>query len=469
MFKIKKGVLYRTKALNDTVRTGTKLQICVPERLKPNTHMWYHSHVSAGHFGIRATLLRCSERFYYPGMKKDSETRVKACPECLAKIQRVKILDATHQPRKTGYVGELLFVDLVGPMPVTNSQHKYILTMEDAYSRYVVAVPIRNKEAATVSKHLMDRYVSILGTPAAIHSDQGKEFTASVFTDLMDKLQVGRTTTPAYNPQSNGNLERFHRTLNSIIRVFCDREDPEWEQYLPSATLAYNTKQHSSTGITPFLGMFGRECRLPIDLIIPTPDDQSKDINVHVKETIDRFKRMFNHVRNKNQAVINRNAQLYTGRTNELKIGTKVWYLAPRKIQGKPMKITDQWMGPFRITGKPTPVLVEITPSDYEGPTITTHMARVTPCSSVKVNMQRIPNNINIDDKGDELAEEMLPPNVIDQPIELGIPIKYVKDPDYQIVDLSHKNREPKASSSSNQIEPVHADCRRAGTQPETG
>ena len=458
LFKIKKGVLYRTKALNDTGRTGTKLQICVPERLKPNTHMWSHSHVSAGHFGIRATLLRCSERFYYPGMKKDSETRVKACPECLAKIQRVKIRDATHQPRKTGYVGELLFVDLVGPMPVTNNQHKYILTMEDAYSRYVVAVPIRNKEAATVSKHLMDRYVSIFGTPAAIHSDQGKEFTASVFTDLMDKLQVGRTTTPAYNPQSNGNLERFHRTLNSIIRVFCDREDPEWEQYLPSATLAYNTKQHSSTGITPFLGMFGRECRLPIDLIIPTPDDQSKDINVHVKETIDRFKRMFNHVRNKNQAVINRNAQLYTGRTNELKIGTKVWYLAPRKIQGKPMKITDQWMGPFRITGKPTPVLVEITPSDYEGPTITTHMARITPCSSVKVNKQRIPNNINIDDKGDELAEEILPPNVIDQPIELGIPIKYVKDPDYQIVDLSHKSREPKASSSSNQIEPVHAD-----------
>ena len=121
LFKIKKGVLYRTKALNDTVRTGTKLQICVPERLKPNTHMWSHSHVSAGHFGIRATLLRCSERFYYPGMKKDSETRVKACPECLAKIQRVKIRDATHQPRKTGYVGELLFVDLVGPMPVTNS------------------------------------------------------------------------------------------------------------------------------------------------------------------------------------------------------------------------------------------------------------------------------------------------------------------------------------------------------------
>ena len=460
LFKIKRGVLYRIKKLNDTESTGNRLQICIPEKLKPTTHIWSHSHVSAGHFGIKATLQRCSEKFYYPGMKKDSETRVKACPDCLAKIQRVKVRDATHQPRKTGYVGELLFVDLIGPMPTTRDQHKYVLTMEDAYSRYVMAVPIRNKEASTVTKHLMDRYVSIFGTPTAIHSDQGKEFTAAVFTDLMDKLQVRRTTTPTYNPQSNGNLERFHRTLNSIIRVFCDREDTEWEQYLPAATLAYNTKQHSSTGITPFAGMFGRECRLPIDLIIPSPDDKSRDINVHVKETLDRFKKMYHHVRNKNQAVIKRNAQLYSGKTNELKIGTKVWYLAPRKIKGKPMKITDQWMGPFKITGKPTPVLVEITPSDYEGPTITTHMARITPCSPVGLRKQRVPNKITIDDQGDELAEEVLAPNTVDQPSELGIPIRYVQDPDYEITDLSRgaNSREPKASASSNQIEPAHAD-----------
>ena len=169
---------------------------------------------------------------------------------------------------------------------------------------------------------------------------------------------------------------------------------------------------------------------------------------------------MYHHVRNKNQAVIRRNAQLYTGKTNELDIGTNVWYLAPRKIKGKPMKITDQWMGPFKITGKPTPVLVEITPSDYEGPTITTHMARITPCSPVGLRKQRIPNKITIDDQGDELGEEILAPNTVDQPSELGIPIKYVQDPDYEITDLSRgaNRRGPKASASSNQIEPAHAD-----------
>ena len=468
--KIEKGVMYRMKQCNDP--TGKVVhQICVPDKLQGVVHEWSHAHPTSGHFGIRATLLRSGERFYYPGMKKDSETRVKACPECLAKIQRVKVRDATHQPRRTGYVGELCFVDLVGPMPVTRDQHKYILTIEDAYSRYVMAVPIPNKEAATVTRHLMDRYVSIFGTPTAIHSDQGKEFTAEIFKDLMDKLQVKRTTTPTYNPQSNGNLERFHRTLNALIRVFCDREDPEWERYLPSATLAYNTKQHSSTGITPYSGMFGRECRLPIDLIIPTPDDKSKDINVHVRETLNRFKKMYNHVRNKNNAVIKRNAQLYSGKTNHIEIGTRVWYLAPRKIKKKPLKITDRWTGPYRVISKPTAVLVEISPADYNGPTIITHMARIIPCSNVQTNKQRIPNRIQLDDRGDELAEEIMAPDNIEEPHELGVPVRFVQQPDYEMVDISRggQNARPEtATVSSNRIEPVDVDEAGPSQQPST-
>ena len=466
--KVEKEVLYRMKLCNDT--TGKVVyQICVPETLRETVHGWSHEHPTAGHFGIRATLQRTSERFYFPGMKKDSETRVKACPECLAKIRRANVRDATHQPRRTGYVGELLFVDLVGPMPVTQDQNKYILTIEDAYSRYVMAVPIPNKQAATVTKHLMERYISVFGTPTAIHSDQGKEFTAEIFKDLMDKLQVKRTTTPTYNPQSNGNLERFHRTLNTLIRVFSDRDDPEWARYLPCACLSYNTKQHSSTGVTPFSGMFGRECRLPIDLIIPTPDDKSRDINVHVMETLNRFKKMFTHVRHKNNAVIKRNAQLYSGRTNDIAIGTRVWYLAPRKIQGKPGKITDSWIGPFKVMKKPTEVLVDIKPADYRGPTITTHMSRIVPCSDKLTTKQRVPNRVRLDDRGDELAEEINAPDNFEEPRELGIPVRYAQ-PNEEIVDLSRgrqRTRPETATVNPSQMEQVEVSEPGPSRQPE--
>ena len=456
---LKDNIIYKINKNNED-GTEHKYQICVPGTLQRAVYGWSHSHVTSGHFGMKATLLRCQQRFYYPGMKTDLETRVRACSDCLAKIQRVKIRDATHQPRKIGYVGEILFVDLVGPMPTTRNQCKYILTMEDAFSRYCMAVPIPNKEATTVSRYLMDRYVSVFGTPASIHSDQGKEFTAEIFKELMDRLQVKCTTTPTYNPQSNGNLERFHRTLSAIIRVFCDREDPNWDQYLGPATLAYNTKQHSSTGITPYSGMFGRQCKLPIDLIIPTPDDQKKDINVHVRETLDRFKKMYHHVRKKGDVVIRRNAQLYTGKENALGIGTRVWYLAPRKVKGKPNKITDQWIGPYKIVRKPNAVLVEITPADYSGPTITSHMARIVPCSNTPTTKQRVPKRLQLDDQGDELAEEIRnsPDNVVES-LELGVPLRFVQ-PEDEILDVA---RGPPV----NITQPTMADTQEGQRQPD--
>ena len=70
VLKVEKDVLYRMKTCND--ETGKVIhQICVPESLREVVHGWSHEHPSAGHFGIRATLQRSGERFYYPGMKKD--------------------------------------------------------------------------------------------------------------------------------------------------------------------------------------------------------------------------------------------------------------------------------------------------------------------------------------------------------------------------------------------------------------
>ena len=118
---LKRDVLYRVK---ERQIGQTQHQICVPENLKEGSHYWTHKYITAGYFGNRATGLRLATRFYYPGMKTDSEVYVRACPDCLAKIQRAKIRDATRQPRRTDYVGKLLFVDLVGPLPFTREQKK---------------------------------------------------------------------------------------------------------------------------------------------------------------------------------------------------------------------------------------------------------------------------------------------------------------------------------------------------------
>ena len=58
-----------------------------------------------------------------------------------------------------------------------------------------------------------------------------------------------------------------------------DRDDKEWSRYLPAMVMAYNTKVNASTGMTPYYATFGREARLPVDLILPTPGEEPQTLN----------------------------------------------------------------------------------------------------------------------------------------------------------------------------------------------
>ncbi len=85
-------------------------------------------------------------------------------------------------------------------------------------------------------------------------------------------LGVERTNTSPWRPQSDGMVERFNRTMGAMLRQFVNHNQDDWDEFLPLCAMAYNSSVHSSTGYTPNFMMFGREFKLPIELILPCPD-----------------------------------------------------------------------------------------------------------------------------------------------------------------------------------------------------
>ncbi len=156
---------------------------------------------------------------------------------------------------------------MVGPLPETPAGKQYILTCQDGFSCFVCLYPLPNKRIATVAETLMHCHIATFGCPLKVHSDNGMEFTGRVFTALAAKLKIGLTHPPSYNPQSN-RVKRFHRTHNTGMRLFLDCKDNQWEPHLPAITMAYNTKVCKATGVTQFLAYFGREAKLPADLVL---------------------------------------------------------------------------------------------------------------------------------------------------------------------------------------------------------
>jgi dUTP pyrophosphatase len=127
-------------------------------------------------------------------------------------------------------------------------------------------------------------------------------------------------------------------------------------------------------------------------------------------------------MRENQQATIRRNTKLYSN-TKSFKVDDKVWYLCPRLVPGKPSKITDQWLGPYRIMERTAEVLYKIKPADYEGAQLTVHVSRLAKHKGQRDKV-RIPKRLQIEDD-DETAEEIRPPRVHPVPTSLGVPIMF--------------------------------------------
>ena len=103
-------------------------------------------------------------------------------------------------------------MDLMGPLETSKKGNKYVMTMIDGLSRYLVAVPIPDKTASTVMEAFVSRWVGPFGTCGTVKTDRGKEFTNGKFTKLLKEININHHLLQSYEHHSNL-VERAHQTL----------------------------------------------------------------------------------------------------------------------------------------------------------------------------------------------------------------------------------------------------------------
>ena len=132
-------------------------------------------------------------------------------------------------------------------------------------------VELPDKKEQTIAKALVERVFGIFGPPETLHSDQGPEFENKVVKQLQDVFGYKKTKTTPYRPQGNSVSERMHSTLHGMLSMYGNIAQNNWAEVLPFIQLAHNTSFSSTMHETPFFLMFGRQARLPIDIIFGIP------------------------------------------------------------------------------------------------------------------------------------------------------------------------------------------------------
>ena len=238
-------------------------QLVVPLTLQKDILHHLHSGAVGGHLGEDKTLNRLRERFYWPGHTEDVRKWCQQCPECTMRKTPAPKQRAHLTNVLPGYPLQLIAMDLLGPLPESSQKNSYVLVVSDYFTRWTEAYALPNQEAGTVAKKLVDEFFFRFSLPEQLHSDQGRQFESKVIKELANLLQIRKTRTTPYHPQSDGLVERFNRTLLSMLSTAVADHPWDWEDHLRPLCYAYNSSVQASTGYTPFFLMFGRQARLP--------------------------------------------------------------------------------------------------------------------------------------------------------------------------------------------------------------
>ena len=184
-------------------------------------------------------------------------------------------------------------------------------------------------------------------------SDNGKAFVGDLTKELMKRSHNAQAHSTTYHPQTNGLVERQNRTLVNMLRVHCSRYMTDWDKYLPQVVGAYNSTQNSTTGISPFMMLTGRERAMPLTFFYPEYEGKRTSPQAYVKEAIRRQQELNELCRRNTAQAQMRQRKKHDEKilqANPYEVGQYVWVFQNVIPPKGTKKLLKKWRGPFMVT-----------------------------------------------------------------------------------------------------------------------
>ena len=357
-------------------------RVVVPSDHKQKLIKEYHAGIMSGHFSGPRIYKAISRQWWWEHMYQDINNYTHNCPQCAIatgvgrkQLPPMKSIPVDHPFQIVG-------IDIM-ELPLTNNGNKYVIVFQDLFTKWPMVYAVPDQKATRLAKLLVEEIVPMFGVPEALLSDRGTNLMSFLMQDVCKLLGIQKLNTTAHHPQCNGMVERFNRTLKTMLRKHVSKFGMQWDMYLSGILYAYRNTPHSSTGEKPSFLLFGFDCRHPTEAATLPPKspnvteitDYREELVLNLSSARALAAKAISKAQKNQKAHYDRHTTI-----SKLRVGDWILIYFPQDETGKHRKLSRPWHGPYRIISRNDPDVTAVKIYFPTDPPIQVHQSRVNKC-----------------------------------------------------------------------------------------
>ena len=155
-------------------------------------------------------------------------------------------------------------MDTKGPINPPSHNKFYIHVIIDAFSHFVVTVPIKSNYAKTAVKIFLHHWIIKLGPPLYLVTDRGSEYVNKEMAHLCTLMGIRHSPRTASSPWTNDLVEVQNRNLGTNLRMLLHDTPKGWAFQVHMYAYAHNSQPLSDLNVSPRENVFHTRPRIPL-------------------------------------------------------------------------------------------------------------------------------------------------------------------------------------------------------------
>ena len=340
----------------DSMQDETSVLV-VPATLQSAIIAAYHDHL--GHPSRNRTSKLIRSRYWWPQMQKHVEQHVAECHECTLSARPTARHRAPVGTTLGHYPFDVLYADIVDMAAThdfdatTGKGSSKLIVFADSLSRWIEAIPLHKAPTSEqvldiFAEHILSRY----GAPRRIVTDHGSNLASQLCESVFSATGVDLRPSAAEHHETVGVVERVQQTLIGMTRA-ANEGGRNWTDHLPFLLLSYRSTPHRVTKLSPAMMLYGRELRLPAQMVEAGSADtrqplQALDSEDYARRLHDRMVYAWRSAREatlSEQGLTVSETELHSVKPPQYKKGDRV----ARRLYDNANKLEYTYAGPYRV------------------------------------------------------------------------------------------------------------------------